>query len=254
MRHLTAIGSGGPRAALAALLTAAAALALAACTGADFHAPGSSSHDSEHDSGDDNHGSGGGIQRVTGSIDIGAGEHAGDVSTVNGSVHIGERAAVGHAEVVNGSITIDPHASVGSAQTVNGSIKVADGVGVTGELETVNGSISLASGTDVKGAVSNVNGAITVAGAHVGGDIHTVAGDIDVGPNGQVDGGIRIERDNSWFHSDSVPRVVIRAGSVVKGPLRFDRKVQLYVSDKATVGAVSGATATAFSGDEPPSS
>jgi hypothetical protein len=38
----------------------------------------------------------------------------------------------------------------------------------------------------------------------------------------------------------------------VQGDLRFERKVRLYVSDKATIGTVTGATAMTFSGDTPP--
>jgi hypothetical protein len=58
---------------------------------------------------------------------------------------------------------------------------------------------------------------------------------------------------SGWFVSDShKPRIVIGPGAVVQGELRFEREVQLYVSDKATVGAVSGATPIKFSGDKPP--
>jgi len=49
-----------------------------------------------------------------------------------------------------------------------------------------------------------------------------------------------------------VPRIVIGPGATVQGDLRFERTVQLYVSDKATIGTVTGATAIAFSGDAPP--
>jgi hypothetical protein len=34
--------------------------------------------------------------------------------------------------------------------------------------------------------------------------------------------------------------------------MRFERKVQLYVSDRATIGVVSGATPIRFSGDTAP--
>ena len=37
------------------------------------------------------------------------------------------------------------------------------------------------------------------------------------------------------------------------GDLRFERKVRLFVSDKATIGNVTGATAVPFTGDSPPS-
>jgi hypothetical protein len=49
-----------------------------------------------------------------------------------------------------------------------------------------------------------------------------------------------------------VPRIVIGPGVTVQGELRFERTVKLYVSDKATIGTVTGATAIPFSGDTPP--
>ena len=51
--------------------------------------------------------------------------------------------------------------------------------------------------------------------------------------------------------SHGKPRVVIGPGSVVKGPLNFERDVDLYVSDHATIGTVTGATPIRFSGDRP---
>jgi len=49
------------------------------------------------------------------------------------------------------------------------------------------------------------------------------------------------------------PRVVVGPGSVIGGTLEFERPVRLYVSDRATIGPVKGATAVKFSGDRPPS-
>jgi hypothetical protein len=45
---------------------------------------------------------------------------------------------------------------------------------------------------------------------------------------------------------------VIGPGAAVKGTLRFKREVKLYVSDRATIGPVEGATAIKFTGDRPP--
>jgi hypothetical protein len=227
------------------------ALGLCGCTGADFKGGSNSSGDSAENSSHSRH-AGGSTSQVLGSVDIGDGEHAGDVSTVNGGIHIGENAVVGKVETVNGGITVEQHATAGDVETVNGGIKVKDGAGISGTVQTVNGSLSIADGADVKGELTNVNGSIGVAAAHVGGDISTVTGDIRIGPNAHVDGGIHVEKNNSWFHMGSdIPKVVIAPGSVVKGPLRFDREVHLYVSDHATIGAVIGATVNKFSGDEP---
>ena len=196
------------------------------------------------------------ISKVMGSIDIGAGEHSGDVSTVNGSIHIGENAVVGRADTVNGSISVERHATAAKLMTVNGTIHLKEAVRVTGSVQAVNGAVTVADGADVAGTLSNVNGAIRVAAAHVAGLIDTVTGDIEIGPNAHVDGGLHVERDTGsfhiWFWSEDSPRVVVGPGSVVGGTLKFERKVNLYVSDRATIGRVEGATAVRFSGDRPP--
>jgi len=125
----------------------------------------------------------------------------------------------------------------------------------TGDVSTVNGSIHIGENA-VVGAADTVNGAIRVAAAHVGGLIETVTGDIELGPNARVDGGVHVQKDTSWFHlwfwSDDTPRVVVGPGSVVGGTLSFERDVKLYVSDRATIGRVEGATAVRFSGERPP--
>jgi DUF4097 and DUF4098 domain-containing protein YvlB len=197
-----------------------------------------------------------GISKVMGSIDIGADQHTGDLSTVNGSIHIGENAVVGAADTVNGSISVEQHATVARLVTVNGSIHLHEAARVTGTVQAVNGSLTVANGADVAGRLANVNGAIRVAAAHVGGLIDTVTGDIELGPNARVDGGIHVEQDTSWFRfwfwPGDTPRVVVRPGSVVGGTLRFERAVKLYVSDRATIGRIEGATAVRFSGDRPP--
>jgi len=230
------------------------ALGLCGCTGAEFNSDSSSSTKPAAQESAHGHHTDGDTERVMGSVDIGAGEHAGDVSTVNGGIHIGENAVVGQVETVNGSITVDAHATAALVETVNGGIHINDGTGIAGHVETVNGALNIGPGADIKGELSNINGAISVAAAHIGGNISTVTGDIQIGPNAHVDGGIHVQKNNSWFTlGSSVPRVVIAPGSVVKGELKFDRKVLLYVSDQATIGAVEGATVNKFSGDAPAS-
>ena len=193
--------------------------------------------------------------KVMGSIEVAAGEHSGDVSTVSGSIRIGESAVVGSAQAVNGSITLGPQARAAALETVNGTIELARQARVSGEVHTVNGKLSLADGAEVGGALVNVNGAIRVAAAHVGGAIETVSGGIDLGPNAQVDGGIHVRKSGGWslsLGSEDVPRIVIGPGTVVGGTLNFERKVSLYVSDKATIGPVQGATVVKYSGARPP--
>jgi cytoskeletal protein CcmA (bactofilin family) len=196
------------------------------------------------------------LTKVNGAIEIGAGQHSGDLSTVNGSVKIGSNAVVGHTSTVNGSITLEPHASAGALSTVNGAVHVQQAAHVNGGVQAVNGKLSVDDEADVGGGLGNVNGAISVAAAHVGGMIDTASGDIQLGPNARVDGGIHVQEDTSWFHlwfwSEDIPRIVIGPGTVVGGTLKFERKVHLYVSDRATIGPVQGASAIKFSGDAPP--
>jgi DUF4097 and DUF4098 domain-containing protein YvlB len=194
--------------------------------------------------------------KVNGSINIDAGEHRGNLSTVNGSIHVGQQATVGHVNTVNGSLNVDSGATVSTLTTVNGTINIRDGAHVQGNISSVNGGLHLDHDSDVTGNVTNVNGGIHVVGAHIGGFIDTHNGNIDLGPNAHIDGSVRIEKDNSWnfgffWTTPPTPRVVVEPGTVVRGALHFERPVKLYVSDRATIGAVEGAEVIRFSGDHP---
>ncbi len=196
-----------------------------------------------------------GGKTVNGSVHVPAGLHSGDVGTVNGEVEVAENAVVKSVRAVNGEIELGAHAAADSITTVNGEVKLAQDAHVQGGITTVNGGVNLAGGTDIGGAVKNVNGHIVLNGAHVAGGLRTVSGDIDVGSGSKVDGGILVQKSSSWFGSSGdtrKPRIVIGPGAVVQGDLRFERDVELYVSDKATIGPVSGATPVSFSGDKPP--
>jgi hypothetical protein len=172
--------------------------------------------------------------KVNGSIDVAAGRKVGPVSTVNGSITIGDNATVTKADTVNGSVTLGSHSTAKS-------------------LSTVNGKLTVGKDADVSSGLANVNGDIRVDGAHVAGGIRTYNGSIDVGANSRVEGGILVEKPSlSWFSwKGKPPRIVVGPGAVVQGALKFEREVQLYVSDRATIGPVEGATPIKFSGDNP---
>jgi DUF4097 and DUF4098 domain-containing protein YvlB len=195
---------------------------------------------------------------VNGSVHVKADQKKGELSTVNGSIHIDDNASVAGAQTVNGSIGLGAHATADSAHTVNGSITLAAGASVLHAVSAVNGALTLHSGADVAGTLSNVNGHIVLEAAHVGGGIKTVNGDIDVGSSSHVEGGIFVDKDSNeflWFFhwsSSNIPRVVIGPGAEVQGNLRFKRHVRLFVSERATIGPVSGATAVTFTGASPP--
>ena len=212
------------------------------------------------------------VSKVNGSVRVEAGQSAGDVSTVNGGITIEEGATASDVDTVNGSITIERNSTVQevesvnggvslaenvkatSVETVNGTLKLDAGTQVSGNVSAVNGSAQLAKGADIKGQLSNVNGKMTINAAHVGGGLKTVNGDILVGADSRVEGGILVEKPNqNWFNKSNhrPPRIVIGPGAVVEGKLRFEHEVELFVSDRAKIGAVEGATPQSFSGDAP---
>jgi hypothetical protein len=190
--------------------------------------------------------------RVNGSIHVPAGKPSSDVRTVNGAIHIDDSATVGAATTVNGSIRLGAQASAASLQTVNGSITLGAGAHVSGAVGSVNGDLTLGDGAEVSGSLANVNGNISLTAAHVAGGIKTVDGNISVLGASHVEGGILVERSSGGLFVGSDPLIVIGPGATVQGELRFERKVRLFVSDKATIGTVTGATAVPFTGDKPP--
>ncbi len=194
----------------------------------------------------------GDIDKVNGSVHVETGQQAGDVSTVNGAVRIDDGAIVHKASTVNGAVELGDKAQASSLGTVNGAVTLGHGSKVSGEVSAVNGSIRLGEGAEVQGKLGNVNGSITLENAHVGGGIETVGGDITIGANSHVEGGILVDKPGGWFHFNSrTPEVVIGPHAVVQGTLEFKREVVLKVSDSAQIGPVKGATVVHFSGANP---
>jgi hypothetical protein len=211
------------------------------------------------------------------SIKIGDGEEAGGATSVNGSITVGDDATVtGNLKTVNGSIRVDSGASIEKASTVNGGLRLADGVRaeslstvngsinvgeqgvIDGEVNAVNGRISIGNGTSVSDDVGNVNGQIGLSGAEVSGDLTTVNGDIELSDGAVVKGDLVVEEPSNWSwgkQKSRKPRIVIGPGSRVDGEIRLGRKVELYISDSAEVGGVSGEMtmddAVRFSGKRP---
>lgn len=211
------------------------------------------------------------------SIKIGDGEESRGATSVNGSITVGENAVVtGGLNTVNGKIIVDNGASVENANTVNGRVSVGDNV-TTEDLSTVNGSIAVGENTKVDGdvgavngsitlekgcivsrEVSNVNGRIELTGAEVGGDIETVNGDVELADASVVKGDLVVEKPSGWGwgkDKSRKPRIVIGPGSRVEGTIELEREVELFISESAEVGGVSGVMsmddAVRYSGDHP---
>jgi DUF4097 and DUF4098 domain-containing protein YvlB len=198
------------------------------------------------------------LKKVNGSVHVAAAAGAAAAApqaaeTVNGEIRIDDNAAVTTATTVNGGIHLGSNATASTLKTVNGGITVGSNSHVAKDAASVNGSMTLRDGAEVLGSVSNVNGKIELTAAHVAGGIKTVSGDIAIHGPSRVEGGILIEKNSQLLQLGSgVPRVEIGPGATVQGQLRFEREVKLYVSDKATIGPVTGATPIPFTGETAP--
>ncbi len=201
----------------------------------------------------------GGESSVNGSISVGAGAIVtGDLSTVNGRIRIDNDAEVEDVSTVNGGVRVDTGSRTESLSTVNGGISIAQNVSVDGEVEAVNGEIEIDSGSEVRRDVSNVNGEIELRACKVGGDVSTVSGDIELADAAEVMGNLVVEKPNGWgwkSKKQRTPKVIIGPGSRVHGDIRLEREVELYISDTAEVGRVTGEMslddAVRFSGNTP---
>jgi predicted acyltransferase (DUF342 family) len=199
-----------------------------------------------------------GQSSVNGSISIGAGATIrGSVDTVNGTIRIDDNARVRDAQTVNGSVRVGSGVTADDIGSVNGSIRVGENVTVNGEVSVVNGKISLGKGTSVANDVSNVNGEITVAGAEIGGDLTTVSGDVTLEDAATLRGNLIVEKPHGWGwnRGKRKPRIIIGPGSKVIGNIELAREVELFISESAEVGGVSGemsvGDAVRFSGSRP---
>ncbi|WP_206606130.1 hypothetical protein [Steroidobacter cummioxidans] len=186
----------------------------------------------------------GSVETVNGSIRLEDSVQAGDIETVSGSIDIGRDATVGDIETVNGGVTLGRNTKADSIQVVNGRLRLDEQVEVRGNVTNVNGGITLAKGARIGGHLENVNGNIEVQGATIGAGIRTTTGDIEIGSGSRVDGGIHVAKPNSVgiFSNKRKPRITIGPDAVVNGTLKFDREVELRISDRATVGKIVGAT------------
>lgn len=167
-------------------------------------------------------------------------------------------------ETVTRDISLGAHAQAESLESMTGSITLRRDSRVTGDVETGNGALVLEPGSEVAGDLSNDTGLIRIDAARVGGRVSTTYGDIYVGADSRVDGGILVHKRDVIglsfgdlklgvpMGSSTPPRVVIGPRAKVAGVLRFKRKVELLVSESATIGAVEGGTPVMFATEEPP--
>ncbi len=200
-----------------------------------------------------------GASTVNGSISVGSGATVtGSLETVNGAIRVDENAVIEDAETVNGSIRISSGVKAEDIEGVNGTIRIGKNVTIKGEVSVVNGKIGVDAGSTISSDLSNVNGEISITGAEIGGDLSTVNGDVSLRGGANLHGNLRIEKPGgfNWGTGNSrKPKIVIGPGCIVGGEIIVEREVQLYISDTAEVGGVSGIMsmdqAVRFSGKRP---
>jgi DUF4097 and DUF4098 domain-containing protein YvlB len=186
----------------------------------------------------------GSVETVNGSIRLEDSVTARGIETVSGSIEIGSESSVGSIDTVNGNVTLDNGVKAESVELVNGRLRLKERANVRNDVTSVNGSITLDKGAEVGGHVENVNGDITLDGARIGNGIKTTNSDIDIGAGSRVDGGILVEKPDHGFFSSNKrkPKVTIGPDAIVNGTLKFEREVELRISDSAKVGKIVGAT------------
>ncbi len=167
-------------------------------------------------------------------------------------------------ETVTRDIVLPSNAQAKSLESMAGMITLQRDARVARDVETGNGELTLESGSEVVGSLSNRDGTIRIDGAHVGGLVSTTYGDIYIGADSRLDGGILVrKRDVAGLSfgdfklgvpmgRSTPPRVVIGPRAKVAGTLRFKRQVDLLVSESATIGPVEGATPVMFATEQPP--
>ncbi|MGY6554776.1 MAG: hypothetical protein ACXIUM_09680 [Wenzhouxiangella sp.] len=192
----------------------------------------------------------GSIANVNGSISIGSGSQIGELRNVNGAIGLAEGTRAQSIETVNGAVRLGPGSRIhGDINSVNGAVDLGADVRVDGGLSSVNGAVRLDPGVAVQGRVGTTNGAIRLQGASVG-SIETRRGTVEVLDGSIVEGSLRVRRSESADRGGPV-RVVIGREAQIRGALEFEREVELFVHDSASIGEVSGAAVTRYSGDQP---
>ena len=187
---------------------------------------------------------------------------SGEVALPCDSVTAGEKAIP--VETITRDIALAERSQAESLESFTGAITLRRDARVLGDVETGNGELVLEPGSEVRGDLTNTSGTIRIDGARVGGLVSTTYGDIYIGPDSHLDGGIVVDKRDVIGLSlgdlrlgipvgrSTPPRVVIGARATVAGVLRFKRPVELLVSESATIGPVEGATPVRFATEQPP--
>jgi len=183
------------------------------------------------------------ILKVNSSVRVDAERQVGDVSSVNGGIDLARGALARDVHTVNGGIDLSDNVEIDSAETVNGGIRVGTDVKVNGSLETVNGGIRTDGGTVIEDRVRTVNGKIRLHETHVGRDVQTSNGDIELRNNTVVEGDLIVKGRQSWFgrlfnFNHRPPTITVDGSSAIHGDIHLHREAELNIDENAEVGDI----------------
>lgn len=192
-----------------------------------------------------------GATTVNGRITVGQdAEVVTDLRTVNGSVEVASGARLHDLDAVNGSIAVADDVAAGRIAAVNGDVVLGMRVKLGKELRTVNGRLSVAGGSIVDGDVTTVNGPIELRGVTVRGQIANHAGDLRLLDGTLVEGDVTLAAPDGA--NATADLVVVGVGVQVRGTLRAERPIKLFVHPSARLARVEGVTPQPLEGTDVP--
>lgn len=188
-------------------------------------------------------GKAGNLDSVNGGFSIGAEAEVGNIDTVNGGIRVGKNSRVGKIDAVNGGISLDDGASADNIDTVNGGFKGGENIRIARDIDSVNGGISIGKGSSVGDNIENVNGKIFLDGVQIGGNVETVNGPVELKGNTRIAGKLIISKSTGWGWcvfdcDDKKPIIEIGPDVEITGGIRLEREVDLRLDPAAKVGPI----------------
>ncbi len=192
-----------------------------------------------------------GATTVNGRIAVGRdAEVVADLRTVNGAVVVGPGARLHDLDAVNGSILVGDDVGAGRIAAVNGDLTLGMRGRIGKELRTVNGRLRAGGGSVVDGDVRTVNGPIELRGVTVRGQVSNHAGDLRLLDGTLVEGDVVLAAPDGVGGVTDV--VVIGVGAQVRGTLKAERPIRLFVHPSARLARVEGVRPQPFEGTDVP--
>lgn len=176
--------------------------------------------------------------KVFGDIHIHQGDEVGSVRSVNGDIEMEDHTSASEVNTTNGRLRIGDFVTVEELATVNGSIITGHSLSLEGDAKTVNGNIRIKKNSKVGDSVRTVNGSIELTDTTVEHDLKTTNGDIELRGTTIVKGDIIFDEVSYSRWNKNHPTLRIDDDAEVHGTIYLKRKVNLKISEHATVGDI----------------